>query len=731
MADNSNPLLEIFIFETSQLLEQLEEIVLESEKANALSTDSINEIFRAMHTIKGSSAMMMYDNISQLSHSVEDMFYFIRENRNATVSFSDVTDFVLKSSDFIKNEIAKIMNGLEADGDPGSLASGIRDYVKALKAGEPQPAAKPRPAAKPQPAEKPQSAAKAQPAAKPQPAPQAESPAENRQILSEEAAPEQGFRRYAAHVQFDENCQMENIRAFGLIHNMKDLCIDLTYRPENLLDDEQTAGLIQKSGFELFFTSKEDQGRFEHLFDQTMFVKQFTIRCDDGALFPVGNPAPAAKTTAAPAPEAAQELSAPAANAPADGPAADEPVESQEKKDTLLKTVKQSQISVNIAKLDSLMDLVGEIVISESMVTHNPDLEGLQLDNFQKASRQLRKLMDELQDLVMSVRMIPVANTFHKMTRIVRDMGKRLDKEANLSILGEETEVDKNIIDNLSDPLMHLIRNAMDHGLEPTEDRLAAGKPEIGRIRLEAVNTGGDVIITVSDDGRGLNKEKILKKAREMNLLPKNEAEMTDRDVCNLVLLPGFSTKDQVTEFSGRGVGMDVVRQNIEKVGGSVFIDSVWGRGTTVTIKIPLTLAIIDGMMFSVGTSVFTVPTIAIKEAFRPAEHALVRDPDGHEMIMLRGQCLPVIRLHKAYSIETDVTELAHGILLVIEGDGTTVCLFADRLIGEQQVVVKPLPYYLIRFGIKARAGIGGCTILGDGSISLILDTSEIMRCLL
>ncbi len=721
MADNSNPLMEIFIFETSQLLEQLEEIMLDSEKANNLSTESINEIFRTMHTIKGSSAMMMYDNISSLAHAVEDMFYFIRENKNATFPFSDVVDYVLRASDFIKNEIAKIMNNLEADGKPDSLASEIREFAKALKAGEVVSKPKEQPA-------KPAKAEPAKVAAVPEAPP----------VSAEELPLDQGVTRYRAHVMFDENCQMENIRAFGLVHNMKDLCIDMVYQPDALLDDEQTAAEIQATGFSIQFTTSEDRARFEHLFDQTMFLKTFTLELDG-----VGDPAPAeaalvAAQASAPEPDPAPvAVSAPAAMAAPAAPAevqADSQAgkeDAQEKRETLLRSVKQSQISVNISKLDSLMDLVGEIVISESMVTHNPDLDGLPLDNFQKAARQLRKLMDELQDLVMSVRMIPVANTFHKMTRIVRDMGKKLEKEADLIIAGEETEVDKNIIDNLSDPLMHLIRNAMDHGMEPPEERLKAGKPEMGRIRLEAVNTGGDVLITVADDGRGINRESILKKARDMNLLTKPENEMSDREVSQILLMPGFSTKDKVTEFSGRGVGMDVVKQNIEKVGGSVTIDSVPGHGTTVTIKIPLTLAIIDGMMFSVGSSVFTVPTISIKEAFRPSDHAIVRDTDDHEMIMLRGQCLPVIRLHNAYSIQTEVTELTDGILLVIESDGKTVCLFADRLIGEQQVVVKPLPYYLVRFGIKARAGIGGCTILGDGSISLILDTTEIMRCLM
>jgi two-component system, chemotaxis family, sensor kinase CheA len=704
LTDNSNPLFEIFIFETTQNLEQLEEIMLKSEKDKSLSSDSINEIFRIMHTIKGSSAMMMYDNVSTLAHAVEDMFYFIRENKGLAVAFTEIVDFVLQASDFIKNEIAKIMNDMQADGSPDDLAGKIHEYVNLLKSGEAAPVAA-----------KPTTGPKSAPAA--QQAESAGQAAVPAAITAQQA--KDGIVRYSAHVWFDENCQMENIRAFGLIHNLKDLCIDLNYQPDNLLDEVGPAEQIVKDGFYLSFTSTEGRARFEHEIDQTMFLKSFTLQ-EDMSQAEEANQAETSEAAIQPQAEAVQHEDAAAVHD-----------DSQEKKDILLKSVKQSQISVNIVKLDSLMDLVGEIVINESMVTHNPDLAGLQMDNFQKAARQLRKLTDELQDLVMSLRMIPVANTFHKMTRIVRDMSKRLSKEADLAILGEDTEVDKNIIDNLSDPLMHLIRNAMDHGLEPTEERLAIGKSEVGNIRLEAVNTGGDVLITIVDDGRGLDKQKILRKAKERNLLPKAESEMTDRDICNLILLPGFSTKDQVTEFSGRGVGMDVVRKNIEKVGGSVSIESVDGKGTTVTIKIPLTLAIIDGMMFSVGKTVFTVPTTSIKEAFRPAEHTIVSDPDGHEMIMLRGQCLPVIRLHEAYSIDTDVTDLVQGIMIVVENEERAVCLFADRLIGEQQVVVKPLPYYLMRFGIKSKAAIAGCTILGDGSISLILDTTDIMRCLI
>ena len=713
MSENSrDQLLDMFIFETSQLLEQLEEIVLEVERENTLTSDNINEIFRAMHTIKGSSAMMMYENISHVTHAVEDMFFFIRENKPEHIDYSRVCDVVLQTSDYTKGEIAKITNNLPADGPIDDLLSTIHDYLDVLRGEAPATAAAP-----------------AQPAASVAPT------AENTAAVA--LAREHGYDYYEALVHFDEQSQMENIRAFGLVHNLKDICIDIAHKPEDLLENPAAAPLILQDGFRLSFTTKEPREALERVFYETMFLKTYTLTCltdepgPQAAVPAKGEPAPQAAVLAAAAAPAAAPLT-PAAAHVKEVSAQVRAANAADAQETLLKSVKQSQISVNINKLDALMDLVGEIVINEAMVTHSPDLNGLELDNFSKAARQLRKLTDELQDLVMSVRMIPVANTFHKMTRIVRDMSKKLDKDAELVILGEDTEVDKNIIDNLSDPLMHLIRNSMDHGIEPREERIAAGKPATGRVTLEAVNTGGDVLITISDDGRGLNREKLIQKAKEQGLLMKPENELTDREAFLLILQPGFSTKDEVTEFSGRGVGMDVVKKNIEKVGGTVSIDSRPGEGTTTTIKIPLTLAIVDGMMFAVGSSTYTVSTTSIREAFRPDEHhTIIQDPEGHEMIMIRGNCYPIVRLHKVYDISGAQTDLFQGIILMVEADNNAVCLFADELIGEQQVVVKPLPYYLIRYDLKGRAGIGGCTILGDGSISLILDTSEVMRCML
>ena len=312
------------------------------------------------------------------------------------------------------------------------------------------------------------------------------------------------------------------------------------------------------------------------------------------------------------------------------------------------------------------------------------------------------------------------------MHRIVRDVSKKINKEVELVILGEETELDKNIIDNLSDPLMHLVRNSMDHGLEATaEDRVRAGKPKVGHITLEAKNAGSDVIITVSDDGVGLNREKILKKAVAQGLVTKSENEYSDKEIYNFILLPGFSTKEQVTELSGRGVGMDVVKKNIEKIGGSVWLDSAPGTGTSVTIKIPLTLAILNGMEIKVGSNLYIVPTLNIRESFKPKPENIISSPEGNEMIMIRGECYPVVRLHEIFSIDSGATDFTDGIILMTEDEGETVGIFADQIIGEQHVVVKPIPTFIIK-NIGSLEGISGCTILGNGNISLIIDVKSL-----
>ncbi len=327
----------------------------------------------------------------------------------------------------------------------------------------------------------------------------------------------------------------------------------------------------------------------------------------------------------------------------------------------------------------------------------------------------------------MSIRMVPLSGAFNKMTRIVRDMKVKLNKDVDLVFEGEDTEVDKSIIDNLNDPLMHMVRNAMDHGIEDSaEERIAKGKPAKGKITLSAYNSSGEVIIIVADDGGGINPEKVLAKAEKNGLLTKNKSEYTDKEIFNMIMLPGFSTNEQVTEYSGRGVGMDVVRKNIEKIGGTVSVDSKYGEGTNFIIKIPLSLSIVDGMEISVGQSIFTIPINSIKESFKLRTNQLIKDTSGKEMIMIRGECYPLIRLYELYDLTPATTDLFEGIIILVEAEGKSACIFADELMGEQQVVVKPFSALLNNHNVKQN-GMAGCSILGDGSITIILDVSNII----
>ena len=359
------------------------------------------------------------------------------------------------------------------------------------------------------------------------------------------------------------------------------------------------------------------------------------------------------------------------------------------------------------------------------MVTSSPVLRMLpqeSLDNFMKSARQLRKLTDDLQDIAMSLRMVSISGVFQKMNRIVRDMKQKLGQEVKLTIIGEDTEVDKTIVDSIQDPLMHIVRNSMDHGIEETkEERIAAGKDAEGELTLSAFHTSSEVIITVADDGYGMNPEKLLDKAEEKGLLYKPRSEYSKKEALGLIMLPGLSTNQSVTEISGRGVGMDVVKKNLESVGGTISISSELGKGSTFTMKIPLTLAIMDGMKVNVGDSIFTIPIVNIRQSFKVDDAEVVFDENGNEMVKRMDVFYPIVRLNNFYGIEGKYTDLADGVLIWVEANDKSCCLFVDDLIGEQQVVVKPLPAYFNAYNLKD-SGINGCSILGDGNICIILD---------
>ncbi|MDR0820872.1 MAG: chemotaxis protein CheA [Oscillospiraceae bacterium] len=695
-------MIDMYIFETSTLLEQLDEIILRVEQANVFTDEDINEIFRIMHTVKGSSAMMGFENLQLLSHKGEDMFFIIRENPGNMKDINFIYDLVFRMSDLFKAEIEMLQGS--TDYEPTDFSDILKDLDKgaAMLAGREAEA-------------------------------EAEASAEAAEAAGE--AVSSGGKNYPAgsmsvRVFFQEGCKMENLRSFLLLNKIKEEASILDYYPDDVEHDPSTCNTIMDDGFLVVFKG-DDNDSVLRLIENAVNVESYKVEATDTGAAPAApKPSEKAAAQAKPAPkpvEKAQNFSpvpaTPSVNTQ-QAPAAKEVEAAQQ----LNSGGKQSIISVNLQKLDQLHDIVGEIITTESMVISNPELEGLKLESFLKSARELKKLTDELQDTVMSIRMVPLAGPFQKMNRIVRDMKVKLGKDAELKIDGENTEVDKSIVDNLNDPLMHLVRNCMDHGIEDdVQQRIEAGKPAKGTVFLSATSSSGEVIITVSDDGAGIDTDRVITKAERQGLLIKPASDYTEREIQNMILLPGFSTNEVVTEFSGRGVGMDVVKQNIEKCGGTLTVESKHGQGTMFVIKIPLTLAIIEGMELEVHDTIFTVPISSIRESFKASTNEIIRDTMRGEMIMVRGECYPIIRLHEKFNIPSDVTNFEDGILILIETDSKSVCLFADKLIGEQQVVVKPFPPYLGRYNIKG-AGLSGCTIMGDGSISLIVDVPNLIE---
>ncbi|QSX07171.1 chemotaxis protein CheA [Sedimentibacter sp. zth1] len=671
MENNFDSVVEMFLYEANTLLEQLDEILLRVEEQQEFSTDYINEIFRIMHTIKGSAAMMQYNSIMTISHKIEDLFYYIRENGALSSNHNeDLINLVFKCTDFIKGEISKIQDEQPLTENIVGYENEIANLLDVISGKQDNDKKNP-----------------------------SQCSTNNEKLNNND-------KKFCIRVDFDDDCGMENLRAFMITNQLKDITTNFTFEPTDVETNKETIKDILQNGFRIFFENEAELNLGINVVKDALNVKNYiVIEQEVQQNTEVSN-------------EVKDNSCANKTNVPTKENKA-------VKSTTSIKHNKQSLISVNLSKLDQLSNLVGEIVITESMVMSNPEIKNLNLDSFTKATRQLEKLTDDLQNIVMSLRMVPVSGVFQKMKRIVRDMNKSLGKDVELVLVGDDIEVDKNIVDGIADPLMHVVRNSMDHGIESAEERIAKGKNPKGTIILTALNTGGEILITVQDNGKGLNPDYILTKAKSKNLLTKPESEYSQKDILNLIMLPGFSTNESVTEFSGRGVGMDVVKKNIENVNGSVILDSKVDKGTTITFKIPLTLAIVDGMQIGVGDSKFIIPIKNIQQSLNINKNEIIKNTDDSESIMLRNKCYSIVRLHELYNIDTNVKDLESGILVLVEVEDKGYGIFADHLLGEQKVVVKPIPTLLNRFDIKGK-GIAGCSILGDGSISLILDVVNI-----
>lgn len=697
---NVDGMLDMFLYESGQLLEKLEGIILEKQDADCFDDTDINEIFRIMHTIKGSSGIMMYENITRVTHKLEDVFYYLRESHPENVPHLELVEKVLAVSDFVNGEMDKIKDGEKPDGDEKEILEDLDNFLKRIKGEIKEQGIR--------------------------------LPRENKHeeptqfYIAPVASEDSKFYRIVIHYRNDT--QMSNIRAYSATYALKEIAEDLLYTPEDIISNEDSANVILSEGFYMLLQTKSEKDEILSLIDSAeanqidieritaeQFIKGFggvTQPEEQKIVIDLGEEPPAEKKEKAVTP-------------------GEYVIKAKEtgKGKTLAKNQpkQQSIISINVEKMDMLMDLIGEIVIAEAVVLQNPDLNGMDLPNFQKASAQLAKITTELQEVIMSMRMMPLTNVFQKMRRIVFDVSKKLGKEIELEVIGETTEVDKNIIEHISDPLMHLVRNSVDHGIEiDAEERVALGKSAKGKITLEARNEGGKVYIIVRDDGKGLDKQKLFEKARDKGLLGSKDKEITDytdNEIYRFITLPGFSTKEQVTEYSGRGVGMDVVVKNIQSIGGRLEISSELNKGSEMRLVIPLTLAIINGIVIQAGNSSFVIETSSVKEFVRLTENSIVTEPDGEEYIILRGEAYPFLRLSRRFELDNALEKVDDGIVMVLEHENTQVCVLIDKLVREQEIVVKPIPSY-----VKKVKGISGCTQLGDGSIALILDIGGLIH---
>lgn len=738
-----------FLNDSREMLDDVEpQIIAMEEKAltvGEIDETILNAIFRLFHSLKGSASFLDLQTIISVTHEAETLLDIFRSGQ-AVIKPAHV-DLLIRTTDFIRNILDVVEQQLNDEGYEESATEIIEDLKKNIvnvleDRGRDTEEEQARP-----PAEKDTvtEAAAAIEAA-------AATEADSGQYMGDENSGETGFE-----------ITPEILRRFAEESNeLLDEAENTLLALEKAPDDHESAG----TAYRAFHSLKGNAGFIgcpgleeisrcgENLLGR---IKEQKKSCDPVAISflliaidILRDGVRQVETGAVPELPGKQEVCAYLEKLAADAAAESSQKEKSEGQDTKepaapVKTKGQEKngaepeaetkekqagagsqqaIRVDLDKLDKLLDLVGELVISEAMVANNPDLKGLQLDRFEKAVLQLDKITRDIQEVAMSMRMIPLSGTFRKMMRLVRDLAHKAEKKVSLEIIGEETEVDKTIIEQISDPLVHLIRNAVDHGLESAEERLAAGKPETGRVTLEAKHSAGEVWIVIEDDGRGLDREKIIKKGIERGLINSEDREMKDEEVWKMIFEPGFSTAEQISSISGRGVGMDVVKRNIEKLRGKVDVRSKPGSGTMFAVRIPLTLAIIEGMVVKVGQNRYTIPINSIKESLQPREGQITRTPDGLEIVSIRGELLPVIRLHDLYQVKTECLELGEGILIVVENDEKKCCLFVDEVIGQQQIVIKGLSSYLGHV-----QSISGCAILGDGDISMILDIDDLIMC--
>jgi two-component system, chemotaxis family, sensor kinase CheA len=680
---------QVFFEECAEHLTEMEQILISLGDGQP-DQEQLNAIFRAAHSIKGGAGIFGFDDMTIVTHVMESLLDRLRKEE---IPFrADMIDLFLEAGDAISMQLSRHREGTEVRQEAiEAVSQKLQRLIDANAAGQqPRESAAPREDAPAMPA----------------------------------AAADSLPRNYQLIFTPDPDIFRRGIRLEGIISELADLALPGEFTSRALLpelplwEDFDPESCLTQWHFTLSTTAPP-----EEIMEVFMFV------ADEEQLAIQELRQPAAGTGREPdahpggqsdlAPERAASLQA------APRPATTEPRRAYDRDEPAPGAFGRragetdSSIRVNVTKVDQLVNQVGELLITQAMLVQIAgSLDPVQYEALHKSVAQLERNSRDLQGSVMSIRLVPVSLVFNRFPRMVRELAAKLGKTVELKTLGETTELDKGLIEKIADPLSHLVRNSLDHGLETTEKRIALGKDPTGTIQLKASQLGGRIVIEVSDDGAGLNRERILAKAAERGIACSET--MSDEEVWQLILAPGFSTAETVTEVSGRGVGMDVVLKNVQSIGGRVHISSQAGRGSCVRISLPLTLAILNGLSVAVGGEKFIIPLNSIIESLQPNPEQL-KSMNGRQVVAVRGDYLPILRLHELFDIKDAVQEAQRGILVLVDLDGEKAALLVDALLDEQQVVVKS-----IETNFRKVEGSAGATILGDGRVALILDVTEL-----
>ena len=762
MAIDMSQFYQVFFEESAEHLAAMEALLLDLDVANP-DSEQLNAIFRAAHSIKGSAGTFGFTDLAATTHILENLLDRIRKHE--LLLRADMVDAFLETGDMLRSMLEAHQGRGEVD--PPAVEA-ICARLRRLSSDEPEPSVAP--------ASSPDGAERSVESSAPEPAGKRAFTIEF--VPTEISAKGDGIKNllddlrrlgaleicnsptgdaggvgfwqlrlltdaaedaFSDQIDFiadngawriaeDKSVSASGGEAFGFFDDSPGLPDEDRgygfFTPLDAVapgDASLGTAAVEEEGYGFFVplaevkqdSESEGYGFFEPLPVATVLAEPVPVVAEEGDGFGFFAPLPTPPATPAPVPEqlaarpvAAVELAAPSAR--------------QAKTVASTAATGDSSIRVSIEKVDQLINLVGELVITQAMLLQTASqMQESAPERLVNGLVQLERNTRDLQESVMSIRMLPISFVFSRFPRVVRDLSGKLGKQVELKTIGETTELDKGLIERIADPLTHLIRNSLDHGIELPETRVAAGKSPVGTITLKAYHQGGNIVIEVGDDGAGLPRQKILAKARERGMSISDQ--MTDQEVFNLIFEAGFSTADEITDVSGRGVGMDVVRRNIQSMGGRVEIESMLGVGTRMTVRLPLTLAILDGMSVAVGDQTYIVPLSYVVESLQPGPGDIKTLSNQARVIQVRGEYLPVVVLHEVFNLKSAWGDFTQGIMVVIDADGAKAALFVDALVGQHQVVIKSL-----EANYRRVVGVSGATIMGDGHVALILDVSAI-----